>query len=214
MIRQFVRMKLSKKISILLGVMILVLVVWFGITAKRNLGREPRNVLFIIVDTLRSDHLGCYGYKKIKTPNIDSLARQGALFKNVISQVPLTLPSHSSLFTSTYPQFNNVRDNGSYHLDQSAITLAEIMQENVYTTAAFVSTFVLDSRFGLDQGFETYFETYDDRMQKMTGKRIIELMDEERTADKVTDAAIKWLRDNKDEKFFLWVQEGQDSQHR
>jgi len=198
---RFRGMKLSKTISILLGIAILALVGWFAITAKWTVGRAPEIVLFITVDTLRSDHLGCYGYKKVKTPNIDSLAERGTMFKNAISQVPITLPSHCSLFTSTYPQFNNVRDNGRTRLGQSAITLAERMQENGYSTAAFVSTFVLDSKFGLDQGFETY----DDRMQNKPGKMIIEHMDAERTADKVTDAAVSWLRDKKDGKIFLWV---------
>ena len=172
-------MKLSGKIGILSGVVIAALLAWFAIIAKRSSCGEPENVLLITVDTLRSDHLGCYGYKGIKTPNIDGLAERGTMFKNAISQVPLTLPSHCSLFTSTYPQFNNVRDNGSYRLGQAAVTLAERMQENGYATAAFVSTFVLDSKFGLDQGFETY----DDRTQQKSGKRIIEHMEAERTAD-------------------------------
>lgn len=159
------------------------------------------NVLFIIVDTLRSDHLGCYGYDKIKTPNIDSLAKRGILFENVISQAPLTFPSHVSMFTSTYPQYSKARDNGNFRLDASAITLAEILGGNGYTAAAFVSAFVLDSKFGLDQGFQTY----NDKLQKITQKRIIKLMEEERTADKVSAAAVNWLRENKDKKFFLWV---------
>jgi arylsulfatase A-like enzyme/Tfp pilus assembly protein PilF len=194
-------MKLSRKIGILSGVVIAALVAWFAISAKQTPDSVPENVIFITVDTLRSDHLGCYGYERIKTPNIDGLAERGTMFKNAISQVPLTLPSHCSLFTSTYPQFNNVRDNGSYRLGQSAVTLAERMQENGYATAAFVSAFVLDSKFGLDQGFETY----DDRMQQNIGKKIIEHMEAERTADKVTDAAVSWLRNKKASKTFLWV---------
>ena len=186
-------MKLSKKISILSGAVIAALVAWFAITAKRTPDSVPENVLFITVDTLRSDHLGCYGYGKVKTPNIDGLAERGTMFKNAISQVPLTLPSHCSLFTSTYPQFNAVRDNGRDRLGQSAVTLAERMQENGYATAAFVSAFVLDSKFGLDQGFETY----DDRMPRKYGAKIIEHMEAEHTADKVTDAAVRWLRDKK-----------------
>jgi len=194
-------MKANKKISVLLGIAVLTLVGWFAITAKRTPDKIPQNVLFITVDTLRSDHLGCYGYKKIKTPNIDSLAEQGTMFKDAISQVPLTLPSHCSIFTSTYPQFNNIRDNGGYRLAQSAITLAERMQENGYATAAFVGAFVLDSKFGLDQGFETY----DAKMPKNASDQIITQGYTERTADKVTDAAVSWLRDKKDDKSFLWV---------
>jgi len=193
-------MKPNKKISILSGVVIAAVVAWFAIT-ERTPDSVPENVIFITVDTLRSDHLGCYGYKKVKTPNIDGLAERGTMFKNAISQVPLTLPSHCSLFTSTYPQFNAVRDNGRDRLGQSAVTLAERMQENGYATAAFVSAFVLDSKFGLAQGFDTY----DDHMPRKYGADIIEHMAAERTADKVTDAAVRWLRDKKTAKTFLWV---------
>jgi len=193
--------KINRNAAIPLAIIILVLGGVSFFLSTRKPPKERPNVLFILVDTLRSDHLGCYGYKKIKTPAIDSLAKNGTLFKNVITQAPLTFPSHSSFFTSTYPQYNKVRDNGSDRLDDSAVTLAEILQENGYITGAFVSTFVLDSRFGLDQGFQTY----DDQMEKKSGKKVIKFMDEERTADKVTDAAIKWLRANKDKKFFLWV---------
>jgi len=169
--------------------------------AKSGTNKERPNVLFIIVDTLRADYLACYGNSRIKTPNIDSLAKQGTLFKNTICQAPLTHPSHCSMFTSTYPQFNNMRDNGNQRLGDSSITLAEIMKDNGYITAAFVSTFVLDSKFGLNQGFDTY----DDQMERVTAKRVIKMMDEERKADKVTEAALNWLNSNKDKKFFLWV---------
>ena len=194
-------MKFHRKISILSGVVVAAVLAWFAITAKRTPDSVPGNVIFITVDTLRSDHLGCYGYGGVKTPNIDGLAERGTMFKNAISQVPLTLPSHCSLFTSTYPQFNAVRDNGRDRLEQSAVTLAERMQENGYATAAFVGAFVLDSKFGLDQGFDTY----GDHMPRKYGADIIEHMAAERTADKVTDAAVRWLRDKKASKNFLWV---------
>jgi len=162
---------------------------------------NPTNLLVIVVDTLRADHLGCYGYANISTPHIDDLAKKGVLFKNVISHTPMTLPSHCSIFTGTYPQYHKVVDNGGYRLSDSAVTLAEIMKDAGYTTAAFVSTMVLDSRFGLKQGFDTYM----DKMEKPKTKRVINFMDEERTADKVTQDAVKWLSENKHKKFFLWV---------
>lgn len=192
-------MRPVKKISILILITIFLPLIAF---AKPEISNKLPNVLFIIVDTLRPDHLGCYGYSQIKTPNIDGLAREGTLFKNVVSQAPLTFPSHCSLFTSTYPQMNFMRDNGNQRLGKNNITLAERLQDNGYTTAAFIGTFVLDSKFGLDQGFQTY----DDQMQKVTEKRVIKMMDEdERKADKVTAAAVNWLGVNKDKKFFLWV---------
>ena len=73
------------------------------------------NILFFTLDTTRADHIGCYGYSLIETPNIDRLAGQGFLFKNAISQSPLTLPSHASIFTGTYPFFHGVRDNGGFY---------------------------------------------------------------------------------------------------
>ncbi len=194
-------MKHIKKIGILAALIVLVLAIWVVVTPEQAPAWKPGNVLVITVDTLRSDHLGCYGYEHIKTPNIDRLAEQGTMFQNAIAQVPLTLPSHVSLFTSTYPQFNAVRVNGRNRLDVSAVTLAERLQADGHTTAAFVSAFVLDARFGLDQGFAIY----DDEMQKETGKRLIAHLEAERTADEVTGAAVEWLKEKKDRNFFLWV---------
>ena len=194
-------MKHIKKIGILSALIVLVLAIWVVVTPEQTPAWKPGNVLVITVDTLRSDHLGCYGYEHIKTPNIDRLAEQGTMFQNAIAQVPLTLPSHVSLFTSTYPQFNAVRVNGRNRLDASAVTLAERLQADGHTTAAFVSAFVLDSRFGLDQGFAIY----DDEMQKETGKELIAHLEAERTADEVTGAAVEWLKEKKDRNFFLWV---------
>jgi len=161
------------------------------------------NLLVITVDTLRSDHLGCYGYDKIKTPWIDTLARQGTLFKTAVSQAPLTLPSHAALFASTYPPFNGVRDNGGNKLDDKALTLAEILRNCGYDTAAFVSSFVLNKRFGLSQGFTTY----DDVNEENDPRLVIHHMDGERTAEKTTAAAINWLQRKKQspKPFFLWV---------
>jgi choline-sulfatase len=178
---------------------------WLAVFSVLALGRAfcagRPNVLFIIMDTTRSDHLGCYGYDMIKTPNIDSLAGRGVRFKTVISQAPLTFASHCTIFTSTYPQFHKARDNGSFRLDDSAVTMAEVLRDNGYTTAAFVSTVVLDSKYTLKQGFQTY----DDKMDKVPGKRVIKFMDDKRRADKVTAAAVDWLKNNHDKKFFLWV---------
>jgi len=162
--------------------------------------KQP-NVLFIVLDTLRQDYLGCYGKKDILTPHIDSLAKNGVLFENAIAQVPLTFPSHVSFFTSTYPQYNNVRDNGTDFLDPSFITLAEVFKDAGYTTAAFVSSIVLEARYGLNQGFLTY----DDKMPPETQKKIIPGFEEERTAEKTTALAIEWLKQNQQKKFFLWV---------
>ncbi|MCM8791092.1 MAG: sulfatase-like hydrolase/transferase [Candidatus Omnitrophica bacterium] len=194
---------INKPIVILAGAAVaaVCLAALFFVFGNGGARKERPNVLFIIVDTLRADHLGCYGYKKIKTPNIDGLASRGTRFKNVISQVPLTFPSHVGIFTSTYPNYNKMRDNGSFRLEDDAVTLAQVFKQHGYATAAFVSTIVLDKKYGLNRGFDTY----DDKMEKLKDKQILKFMDEERPADKVTEAAQKWLAANKDKSFFLWV---------
>lgn len=160
--------------------------------------QEDLNLLIITVDTLRADHLGIYGYEKIETPNMDALGRNGVLFSQAFCHVPLTLPSHCSLFTGTLPLFHGVRDNG-YRLPEFNTTLAQIMQGNGYETAAFVGAFPLDSRFGLDNGFNVYDDLYG-------SKNVVrDLSFVERRAEEVNNRAAEWIAQNKDKKFFVWV---------
>src|SRR5438552_14781758 len=112
-------------------------------------------VILISVDTLRADRLSCYGYRGLQTPHVDAMAKGGTLFSQASSQVPLTLPSHVSLLTSTLPFSNGVEDHGS-PLAPNRVTLAPLLKFKGYRTAAFVGGFVLDRRFGLDQGFDVY----------------------------------------------------------
>src|SRR5690348_14084899 len=116
----------------------------------------PPSVVLITLDTVRADHLGCYGYQRIETPSIDKLASEGIRFAHAYAQVPLTLPSHTVIMTGTYPMFNSVRDLTSTGLNSSLPTLAEILRQNGYSTAALVSSFVLNSMWGLNRGFEVY----------------------------------------------------------
>ena len=117
---------------------------------------KSTNIILLTIDTLRPDHLGCYGYKSIKTPNIDSLAKKGTLFTNAYSPVPLTLPSHVSILTGQYPVSHGVHNNGTFVLPDSADTLAEILHNHGYKTGAVVASHVLASQFGLGKGFD-YF---------------------------------------------------------
>ncbi|MGA1825432.1 MAG: tetratricopeptide repeat protein [bacterium] len=152
----------------------------------------------ITIDTLRADHLGCYGYTKIKTPTIDKVAQEGVLFENAFTSVPITLPSHISIFTGYYPHYHGIRNNGTYALSDSAKTLAEIFKKKGYTTAGFVSSFVLDRRFGLDQGFDTYNDNLTVGVDAtLTGK--------ERRAKTVTESALRWFDRVNPQKFFLWI---------
>ena len=162
------------------------------------------NVLLITLDTTRADHLGCYGYEGVDTPAIDSLGERGVRFDHAFTSMPMTLPAHTTILTGLEPYRHGVRNNGRYRLLPGQTTLAEILKEQGYATAAFVSSFVLDRRFGLDQGFDVYdFEVSTKGWQ---GPRSLS---NEREANHVTAAAIEWLKSHRAESgsdpFFLWV---------
>jgi arylsulfatase A-like enzyme/Tfp pilus assembly protein PilF len=159
--------------------------------------KEIRNVLLISIDTCRADHLGCYGYQLNTTPNIDAVASEGVLFENVISPVPFTLPAHCSMLTGTIPPCHGVFDNTEYKLGAEFVTLAEILKDNGFTTSAFISAFVLNSRFGLAQGFDTYDDSFENPMNT-TGIN-------ERRGDETTRRALKWLENHKNEKNFIFL---------
>jgi arylsulfatase A-like enzyme/Tfp pilus assembly protein PilF len=158
----------------------------------------PYNLLIITIDTLRADRLGCYGYKKAETPNIDRLAQKGVRFENCYSSIPLTLPSHCSIFTGREPITHNVRNNGSYFLDNREETFPELLKSHNYTTSAIVSSFILHSKFGLNQGFDYYDDSLD--IKKMAGNPDVEI-----TADVVYKKFRHWLDMNYHQKFFSWI---------
>ncbi len=161
-------------------------------------GRPARpNLLLITLDTTRADHLGCYGRADAATPNLDALARSGARFEQALSPAPLTLVSHATMLTGLAPRRHGVRDNVVFRLDASHPTLASILGERGYATAAVVAAAVLDRSTGLARGFDSY----DDRVR--IGERS-EFNFEERAASQVTDAARTLLQDLKPP-FFLWV---------
>jgi arylsulfatase A-like enzyme/Tfp pilus assembly protein PilF len=164
---------------------------------------KPRpNLLLVSIDTLRADRLGCYGYDKIRTPHIDQLAAEGVRFETVVSQVPLTLPSHCSILTGTYPAYHGVRDNVGYRLPESRTTLAEILASQGYQTAAFIGAYVLHSRFGLAQGFTHY----DDQFARPSRSgSVVNLNSVERSAGEVTSHAMNWLNSKSDSPFFAWI---------
>jgi arylsulfatase A-like enzyme/Flp pilus assembly protein TadD len=164
-------------------------------TIKRGSGL---NVLLITLDTTRADRLGAYGYAKAKTPNLDALARGGVRFANAYSQVPLTLPSHCSIMTGTYPFTHNVHNNGTYELGADNLTMAEALKEKGFRTGAVVASFSVDSRFGLAQGFDFY----DDSIQAALP---FKPMNSERKAEEVAAAFSSWMDKEEGEPFFAWV---------
>ena len=151
------------------------------------------SVLLITLDTTRADRVGCYGYANAQTPVLDALAESGVRFENAFCQVPLTLPSHVSLLTGTYPATNGVRINGVAMKGAGIATLAEVFQDRGYRTGGFISALVLDSMFGLDRGFDTYDDD-------LGGGEAVE-----RSGDKVCDAALSWLAEHAQRPFFAWV---------
>jgi arylsulfatase A-like enzyme/Flp pilus assembly protein TadD len=159
------------------------------------------NVVVISVDTLRRDHLAPYG-APFETVAASRLAREGVLFERAVSQVPLTLPSHASLFTGLYPPHHAVRDNGGFVLGPGATTLAERFREAGYRTAAFVSSYILHSRWGIAQGHESYEDSFD--YSEIESRN---LADVERPAASVVDRALDWLRAPRrgERPFYLWV---------
>lgn len=169
-------------------------------SVSQLLAIEKPNVLVITIDTTRADHLPVYGYKGVQTPNLDALAKRGILFRQCASVAPLTLPSHCSIMTGTYPTYHGVRVNGNTALPMEPITLAEEFAANGYDTGAFVGAFVLDGRWGLNQGFQHYDDQFD-----LAKFKKLDLGMVQRPANEVVDAAVKWLDGRKGKPFFAWL---------
>lgn len=166
---------------------------------ERAAGEPTRAVVLLTLDTTRADYLGAYGKKPSPTPHLDALASRGTIYQTAIAASPLTLPSHASLLTGLAPPEHGLRDNGLAALPAGIPTLATAFQARDWATAAFVSSRVLDRRFGLDRGFEVY----DDHMP---AEIVGEYGYAERDAKAVTEAALGWLeRQDGESSFFLWV---------
>lgn len=156
------------------------------------------NVLLITVDTLRADRLGCYGATTVPTPNIDALAARGTVFTRAFAHTPLTLPSHASILIGTTPPAHGVHDNINFVVRPEHVTLAEHLKAHGYVTAAFVSASALDSRFGLDQGFDVYDDTFMAPGSPKTSPA-------EQIAEITVEKAMTWLRSAPKEPWFLWI---------
>ncbi|PYX95299.1 MAG: hypothetical protein DMG71_09800 [Acidobacteria bacterium] len=163
--------------------------------------RQPAvNVLLITIDTLRADHVGCYGATQVQTPNLDSLCRDGIVFERAFSQVPLTWPSHAAILTGTYPFQNGVQDFTGQPLSPQFHTVAQAFKQHGYATGAVVSAFVLDRSWGLARGFDFYDDAFSAETFK---KKDIGLVD--RKAEESVTHAIGWLKKTPHRPFFLWL---------
>jgi arylsulfatase A-like enzyme/tetratricopeptide (TPR) repeat protein len=161
--------------------------------------RDRLNLVVITLDTTRADRIGAYGYKDTETPAFDRLANEGVLFEQAVSVAPLTLPAHSSMFTGKFPPEHGVRDNGGFFLGAEQLTLAEVLKSKGYRTGGFVGAYVLDSKWGIDQGFDTYFDDFE------VGDARRSTFSTQRPGNEVVDKALPWVREHKGEPFFAWV---------
>jgi arylsulfatase A-like enzyme len=167
-------------------------------------------VILISIDTLRADHLSSYGYRAIHTPNIDSFAQRGSVFSSVASQVPLTLPSHYSLFTSTYPFESGVEENAE-RIPQSAVTLASVLNARGYKTAAFIGSVFLERETGMDRGFEVYDSPFHfEAFSPISGEMFPGIAGRAAPRDRrdgslVVHAAARWIGENRDHPLFAFV---------
>ncbi len=158
------------------------------------------NVILITLDTLRADHLSCYDPDKVATPHLDRLAAEGVLFERCIAQTPLTLPSHTTILSGTYPLHHQVRDNGGFIVPAELELLSEILQRQGFATSAFIAAYVLHSKWGLARGFDHYSDTFD-----LSKHKAISLGDVQKRADQVLAEARDWLRANRERRFFSWI---------
>jgi arylsulfatase A-like enzyme/Tfp pilus assembly protein PilF len=158
------------------------------------------NLLLVTLDTTRADRIHAYGFDGIETPNLDRLAREGVLFESAVAPAPLTLPAHSSIFTGAFPPAHGVRDNGGFFLDDKETTLAERLQARGFATGGFVGAYVLDHKWGIAQGFQTYFDDFD-----LSKYQSLSLGSVDRPGNEVADKALAWLDKVGRSRFFGWV---------
>ena len=165
----------------------------------RGVGRDQLNLLVVTFDTTRADHIGAYG-GKASTPVFDRLAKEGVLFEQATSVAPLTLPAHTSIFTGRFPPEHGVRDNGGFFVSPKEVTLAKVLKKAGFQTGAVTAAYVVDGKWGLNQGFDTYVDDFEvTRMREVSPGAM------QRRANEVVDRAMPWLEKNKDTRFFAWL---------
>ncbi len=169
-----------------------------GAIAWQRHRRGAPDVILITIDTLRADSLGFAGNTRVKTPYLDSLAARGIVYTNAHAHNVVTLPSHTNILTGLYPYQHGLRDNAGFVLDAKHPTLGAMMKSVGYATGAFVSAFPLDSRFGLNAGFDVY----DDKYREASNP--LDFVVQERPAEETLAAARAWYESTQERKF-LWV---------
>ncbi len=155
------------------------------------------NLLLITLDTVRHDRLGVYSQKYVKTPNLDWLAAKSVVFNRAFAHNSVTLPSHINILTGTTPLYHGISDNSGFRLADRFLTMAEFLKDKGYATGAFVGAFPLDSRFGLNQGFDVYDDNYGTHNS-------LKLFYVERRAEQVIKPAAAWISARQG-KWFAWI---------
>ncbi|MCX6567720.1 MAG: sulfatase-like hydrolase/transferase [Candidatus Aminicenantes bacterium] len=184
-----------KRTLLTAGLVLASLLVPLSLAARA--GGAELNLLLVTIDTLRPDRLSCYSMKYMETPRIDALAEKGVLFERAFAHDPITLASHANILLGMTSLAHGVSENSLSIVAPDFLTLAELLKGRGYATGAFVSAFPLDSRFGLNQGFDVYDDYY-------PSKPTSEGLFSERPAEKTITAALKWLSDKKGP-WFCWI---------
>lgn len=162
--------------------------------------KENYNIFILSIDTWRADYLSYYNKKNVNTPNLDEVAKNGVYFENAYTAVPITTPSHSTVFTGLYPFSHGVRSNGGFKIPENIKTITEFLKEKGYQTGGFVGAFPLDRQFGFSRGFDVYDDEIKPKPFSLTPYSA------ERRAEEVVDKAIEWLNKiDKKKAFFLFV---------
>lgn len=166
---------------------------------RTKVSEKRPHIVMVTLDTFRADRLGANGYDKAQTETLDALANAGTRYSSAFSPLPLTIPSHSTMFTGKYPPSLDIRSNGSGMLVETERTLAEILHDEGYTTAASVAAFVTTRTWGFNQGFDAYFDEipagHDDNFWHG-----------ERPGEHVIDDILSWKNgQDPDNAQFIWV---------
>jgi arylsulfatase A-like enzyme/Tfp pilus assembly protein PilF len=164
-----------------------------------GVARERLNLLVVTLDTTRADRVGAYG-AAVRTPAFDRLAREGILFEQTETAAPLTLPAHASIFTGRFPPEHGVRDNGGFFVSPDEVTLATVLKGAGFQTGAAVAAYVLDGKWGLNKGFDSYVDDFEGTRGREGSSRSMQ-----RTANEVVDLALPWLEKVKEQRFFAWL---------
>lgn len=201
------RGKRFKRISIIAGVVVVFLAAVyfiFGRTLKEyyyHWRLKKLNVILITLDTLRADYVGCYKHGNALTPHIDAVANEGVIFERCIAQAPLTLPSHTSILSGTYPLYHGVRTNGGFRIPTEIEFISEVLKKENFKTSGFIGSYVLHSKWGVNQGFDFFSDDFDLKKFYTTTSEI------EKNAETVLKDARVWLKKQVETggRFFTWI---------